>query len=104
MQVPFEVQHGIHHVFQNLRTGNRATLSHVTHDKDRNAVSLGNLHQFTGNRSNLRNRPDRRFNSGRLHRLDGINDHVIRLHLFDVGPDAGHVRFWIEVEVITIDN
>ena len=53
MEVPFKVQHRIHHVLQNLWPGDRATFGHVTHHEDGNTIGLGDLHEFPGHRPNL---------------------------------------------------
>ncbi|CIV94947.1 Uncharacterised protein [Streptococcus pneumoniae] len=55
--LPFKVKHRIHHMLQHTRPSQGSFFGHMTYDKDGNVIGLGQLHEFSGHFTYLRNRP-----------------------------------------------
>lgn len=53
--LPFEIQHGIYHVFQNSRSCHVSLFRHMSNDKNGDTHSFRNLHQNIGRFPHLRN-------------------------------------------------
>ncbi|EGQ61912.1 hypothetical protein GGI1_09688, partial [Acidithiobacillus sp. GGI-221] len=55
-RLPFEIEHGIHHVFEHTRASNGSLLGHMTHQPHRGARRLGETHQACRTLPHLRHR------------------------------------------------
>ena len=83
MSVSLKVKHGIYHMLQHTGTCHVSFFGHMTYDKDRYALSLGNLHQDIGGLSYLRNTSRCRTDILIKHSLYGIDHNGIRLLALD---------------------
>ena len=82
MLVAFEIQHGIHHVFQHARAGNRAVFGDVADKNHGDAHLLGHAGELGGALAHLRHGAGRGGNLVGIHGLNRVDDHHGRLVLF----------------------
>ena len=84
----FEIQHGVHHVLERLRTGETAVLGDVADEERRDVVALRGKQKLRGGFAHLPDAAGRRLELQREHRLDRVHDHQRRLHAADFLEDA----------------
>ena len=82
LPVALEIQHHVHHVLKDSRARNRALLGHMADQKHRAARGLCHAHQQACAFAHLRYAARRARHVRSVHRLNGVDDHVIRLKLF----------------------
>ncbi len=90
--VALEIQHGIHHVLEHARAGQRAFLGHVSHQHDAAPIFLGPAHQCRGGLPNLRDGARRGFQRLHVHRLDRIDHQQPGFLLVSVTEDLADRR------------
>ena len=95
MLFAFKVQHRIHHVFQHPRSGNRAFLSHVTYDENRNAIGLGDFQQLGGSFPHLAHGTRHTGNIRLSHSLNRVDNYIIRLDFPNGTANLVHIRLSI---------
>ena len=60
MRIPFEIEHGIHNVFQDARPGQRAIFGHMAYKEQGNAALFGKTRELRGTLPDLCHRTRRR--------------------------------------------
>ena len=75
----FEVEHGVHDVFEHLGTRNRALLGDVTDDEKGDSAGLCNAHQPARAFPDLRNASRRGGERLGVHCLNTVDNHVFRV-------------------------
>ena len=81
MAVAFKLQDSIHDMFQNLWACQTALLRDMAHEDDGYTAFFGILEQGGGALAHLCNRAGRGFHAFDAHRLDGVNDEQVGLHV-----------------------
>ena len=74
-------------MLQDPGTGYHALLGHMTHDENGDSQPFGGLHQQIGGFPYLADASGGGGNILPVHGLDGINDHHVRLFVFNGPPD-----------------
>ena len=87
-------------MLHDLGTCDRAILVHMTHDEHGNLLFFGNCQQTRGALLHLTDRTGRGRDIHATHGLDGVNDHKIRLFLFNQAADLIHVVFCRQKDVV----
>ena len=103
LDFPRKKQHDVLHVFQHTRSGNRAFLGHMPDEKTRASRRLCHAHQHAGAFAHLRNAARRARHVRTIHRLDGIDNHIIRRKLFPAAFGGGHRVFAQHKQVFALD-
>ena len=98
--VAFQVEHGIHDVFQDARPGNDALFGHVADDENGYSRGLGQLAQAPRAFADLGDRPGGRADLGDVHGLDRVDDHQVGFDAGDVFEDAFQVGFGHQEELV----
>ena len=70
MTFPLKIEHRIYHVFQHTWSSQLSLLGHMPNNKCGNVIGFGNLHKFSSDFTNLRNRT---LNARNLWTHDGLN-------------------------------
>lgn len=83
-----KIKHGIDHMFQNPRSGNRALFGDMTDEKQHETFLFGQFDQFIGTGAHLRNAAGGRFRLFQIHGLDRIYYHDRCSGLFQRGDDV----------------
>ena len=78
LPVSLKVEHHVHHVLEHARARNRALFGHMADEEHRAARRLGHAHQQAGTFAHLRNAAGRAGHVRAVHRLDRVDNHVIR--------------------------
>jgi hypothetical protein len=73
-----EIEHGIDHVLQHTRTGERSVLGHMPDQKDDRVLLLGETDQLGGRLAHLRDRAGGRLQGVGVEGLNGVDDHHAR--------------------------
>ena len=87
-------------MLHDLGTCDRAILVHMTHDEHGNLLFFGNCQQPRGALLHLTDCTGRGRDIHATHGLDGVNDHKIRLFLFNQAADLIHVVFCRQKDVV----
>ncbi len=103
-RIALEIEHGIHHVFEHARPGERALLGHVPDQEHRDTGLLGKAHQLCGALADLRHRAGRRLQGLGIERLDGIQHHHLRPFACRRGNDLLHRRLGQQADVAAVDS
>ena len=103
LSVALKIQHDVHHVFQHTRSGNRALLGHMPDEKNRASRRLCHAHQQAGAFAHLRNAARRARHVRTIHRLNGINNHIIRRKLFPAAFGGVHRVFAQHKQIFALD-
>ena len=99
LPVALEIEHHVHHVFEHARAGNRALFGHMADEEHRAARRLGHAHQQAGTFAHLRNAAGRAGHVRAVHRLDRVDNHVIRRDFLPAALSRVH-RIFAEDEQI----
>ena len=98
--VALKVEHRIHNMLHNLWTCDCAILVHVTHDEHGNFLLFGDCQQPGSTFLHLTDRAGRGGNVHTAHGLDGVDDHKLRLFLFNQTADLIYIVFCRQKDVI----
>ncbi len=99
----FQVQHGIDHVLQDSRAGNRAFLGHVPDDEHRNVAWLCPLHDPARALPHLGDASRRRRDLVDHHGLDGVDHQHAGVRVLRRGKDRVEIRFRQNEDVVRLD-
>ena len=95
-----EIQHGVDHVLQHARAGQRAFLGNVADEKDRRAALLGEAHQQRRTLAHLSDAARRRLQLLSENGLDRVDDHDLGLFLAHSGDDRFDACFGHYLELV----
>ena len=99
--VAFKIKHAVHHVFQNLRSGDRAFLIDVADDKRGDIHRFCQLHHGHGAVLYLTDAAGRGGNIVIVHRLHRINDQNVRPQILHALCNGVDIRFRKDEQIIT---
>ena len=87
MFIPFEIQNGIHHMFQHTRTSKRPLFCHVTNDKNGNLIEFRKSHQRSCRLTHMRHASGYPVSLRMCHRLNRVDNDIVRLQRFNLRND-----------------
>ena len=99
--VAFKIQHAVHHVLQNLRSGDRAFLIDVADDKRGDIHGFCKLHHRHGAVFHLTDAAGRGGDVVIVHRLYRVNDQNIRFQILHALCNGVDIRFCKDEKIVT---
>ena len=103
LTIALKIQHDVHHVLQHSRAGDRAFLGDVADEEHCAACRLRHAHEHAGAFAHLRHAARRAGHIGAVHRLDGVDDHVVRLDLLPAALGFVHRIFAEDEQIVALD-
>ena len=100
--IALEIQHAVHHVFQNFGSCDAAFLVDVTDDKRREALILGRAHDPHRAFPHLADAAGRGVGVGVKHGLDGIDDQNGRVQLVDGAEHGRDIRLCKDIDLSAV--
>ena len=99
----FKIDDSIHHVFQNLRSGDRPLFIYMPHHQDRDAFAFGLCNKGFRHRFYLCHTSGRAGNFVLINRLNGIHNNNIRLQALRLRQNFRNIRFRQHIQSVPLN-
>ena len=97
-----KIEHTVHHMLQNLRSGQFAVLGNVAQYKGNNALGFTQAHQFAGTLAHLRHRTGGGGKFRVVNRLNRIQNQHFGIDLFHGLHNFLDIRFTQQENIVAI--
>ena len=98
LAVALKLQHDVDEVFEQARARYGAVFGHVADEQHRQVAVFANADEGGCHLPHLRRTTGKAIRQPRRHRLHGVDDHKLRLHLVDLAEDRCKVGFGGEIQ------